>query len=758
MNTLAKNLTVILLLLILGTSKSYSAAVTQVDVQILDDAAGEDTNEFMGGVVFNDDGTKMFTSYHNVSNNNATGRSDDVISQYTLSVPFDISTASYDGASEQCSVSDDDATFANPTTGTMLGFRFSDDGMKIFVAQRGMNGLANSFINRLDLTTAYDVSTCSYIQEINMDTDLLQNGTNAGPRENTADRNNLQGIEITNDGTKLFIVMNDRDGVEAIKQYNFSTPYDLSTISIAPRAIVLQTNNPFGISFSNNGKRLFASYIGNNPTTGFVEQYTLTNAYDLSSFTLDGQVDLEEMNSAQNDLISISFSNNGLKMFSVHRKNEKVFEYNLACPFTVVEGKCESITQNSDRTGIAEAQIELANRTIKLSTNSALNRLKWIRRNKDKQNLSNQNIKFNFSNSILSSLKTLPISSIKKISATKDTNSISNLFYWSEGSVMIGKVGDNSIASAKDIKANSFTFGFDKVMENLGIKGLAFRIGSDNVDVGTKGSNLDASTYNITYYSTSPIKNDTKHVDTIIGIGKIRSNILTVVDDNKHAANRTGQQLYFSHKIKDEIKKNNLTFIPSAQIDFGHTILNKYTETGKLGLEFDDQHVRTRNLRAAIAYYEDLSNDRVTIKRHGKLEYLAHLFQSSSVDYKHNNGGSFVNTKLETGARHNLNGEIGLDIVLPDSYSIFIIYERNQAFDSGHNEHDGHNDNLYIAIGYLPGKNTEYAFTLNGSENLMSKLEVKKDIKGFDLIFNLNDDLTNLGDAREAHIELNKVF
>ena len=114
----------------------------------------------MGGVVFNDDGTKMFTSYHNVSTNNATGRSDDVISQYTLSVPFDISTASYDGASEQCSVSDDDATFANPTTSTMLGFRFSDDGMKIFVAQRGMNGLANSFINRLDLTTAYDVSTC----------------------------------------------------------------------------------------------------------------------------------------------------------------------------------------------------------------------------------------------------------------------------------------------------------------------------------------------------------------------------------------------------------------------------------------------------------------------------------------------------------------------------------------------------------------------------------------------------------------------
>ena len=106
---------------------------------------------------------------------------------------------------------------------------------------------------------------------------------------------------------------------------------------------------------------------------------------------------------------------------------------------------------------IAEAQIEVAKRTINQSTNSALNRLKWIRRNKDKQNLSNQNIKLNFSNSMLSSLKSLPISSIKKVSASKDITSRKNLFYWSEGSVMLGKVGDTSISSAKDIKANSLT-------------------------------------------------------------------------------------------------------------------------------------------------------------------------------------------------------------------------------------------------------------------------------------------------------------
>ena len=150
---------------------------------------------------------------------------------------------------------------------------------------------------------------------------------------------------------------------------------------------------------------------------------------------------------------------------------------------------------------------------------------------------------------------------------------------------------------------------------------------------------------------------------------------------------------------------------------------------------------------------EDLSNDKYTLKRHGKLEYQAELDRSSSFKYSYVGDGSIkFNDTLHTGALHNLNGEIGIDIIFPEHYSVFITYERNHAFSTGYT------DNLYMAIGYLPHTDTEYAFSLNGSENLMSKLKIKKDIKGFDLTFNLNDDLTNLGDVREAYIKLNKVF
>ena len=93
-----------------------------------------------------------------------------------------------------------------------------------------------------------------------------------------------------------------------------------------------------------------------------------------------------------------------------------------------------------------------------------------------------------------------------------------------------------------------------------------------------------------------------------------------------------------------------------------------------------------------------------------------------------------------------------MDIVFPNRYSLFIIYERNQALGSSHNE------NLHIALGYLPHEGAEYTFTINGSENLLSKLEFKKNVNGLNLSFNVNDDLTNLGDNREANIVLNKVF
>ena len=67
--------------------------------------------------------------------------------------------------------------------------------------------------------------------------------------------------------------------------------------------------------------------------------------------------------------------------------------------------------------------------------------------------------------------------------------------------------------------------------------------------------------------------------------------------------------------------------------------------------------------------------------------------------------------------------------------------------------------NLFLYFGFsLPSIFFLTVSKLNGSDNLMSKFEIKKNINGYDLTFNLNDDLTNLGNNKEASINLNKVF
>ena len=752
---------ILVLLFLFPISNSFGAMVTEVDDQ---EFADGDSNS-MSGIHFNDDGTKMFLLYQGGTH----GDDHMYVNQYNLSTPYDISTGTYAGDSARCYLDYGDGTGSG--TNRIIDLEFSSDGLKLFTVYASAGNIAGADkdgIYRFDLTSAYDISTCEFAQTTtDLDSDDLQDGSLAGDRDGSTDaaqqkRNRSQGINFNEDGTKVFISYKGTEATSAgrILEYNLSTAYDVTTLTLNTNAgirIGTGSNNYMAMTFGLNGKRIFM--VDHNSYT--VTQITIGSSFDLSSSTTDGTVNLHTLTSSNvTQPRGIAFSANGLKMFITvdsstgQRSTEDVFEYDLACPFNIIAGNCPSITENSDRTGMAEAQIELAKRTITLSTNSALNRLKWIRRNKDKQNLSNQNVKLNFSNSQFHLLKKYQHAFISKSTTSKNnTNSNKNYFYWSEGNVSLGRVGDTSIASTKEVHTNSLTFGYDRFTDDYGISGLAFRYGNDDVDVGTAGSNLDSDTYNITYYSTSPIKDDTKYVDKIFGIGKIKSDILTVLDGKNLTADRTGNQIYGTVKIKDEYKKDNLILIPSGQFDFGHTILNGYEESGTGAIIVEDQHVRTKKVRVTMALVEDLSNDKYEFKRHGKLEYVADMDRSSNFKYRYvSDRTTSFNDTLHTGALHNLNGEIGFDIIFPEHYSIFVIYERNHAFGSGYT------DNIYIALGYLPYKDTEYAFSINGSENLMSQFKIKKNINGYDLSFNLNDDLTNLGNNKEASINLNKVF
>ena len=749
----------LILIFLFPISNSFGAMITYVQKASVAEDAGSPRGHIQG-IEFNVEGTKMFTIYRSSESDAKKSH----INSYSLSRPFDVSSRVYAGDDERCII--EKVGDNGPETGQgKYDLEFSSDGKSFFFVSSA-NGTNANGIFKYNLTSPYDVGSCQFAQQNKtLGDDDMQNGSNAGPIVGAVQKNRPQGVEISDDGTKIFVIQigHGTVGEETINtrllEYELSTPFDLDTMSLVLSGgmeLEDECNNPMGIRLSSNGKRLWC--VDHFDDSAKIVQISLDLAFSTSSFTIDGTVNIANEGGFRNldQPRGIAFGRDGLKMYIGGDRTidaalgDVVNEFNLVCPFNIIGGKCPSITENSDRTGMAEAQIELARRTIESATNSTLNRLKWIRRNEDKQNLTNLNIDLNFSNKILNSLtKAVRASTAKKNTKEKEQD----VFYWSEGSIAVGRMGNTSISSSKEIETNSLTFGADKFTDNNGIVGLAFRYGRDNTDVGNFGSNLDGDTYNLTFYNTKPSKVDTKYIDTIFGIGKIKTDILTVMDGKHLTANRGGKQMYGTLKIKDEIKKNKLTIIPSSQIDFGHTILNAYDEVGTGAISVKKQHVKSRNLRATVAASHDLENHRYSIKRHGKLEYQANLKRSSEFKYTYvGDRSKSFSEKLAPGSFHNINGEIGIDIVFPENYSIFIIYERNQALDYGHT------DNIHIALGYLPNKDTEYAFKIEGSENLISKFEIKKDINGFDLSFNLNDDLTNLGDSREANIELNKVF
>ena len=356
---------ILILLFIFPISNSFGAMVTHIQSATVSDGGAN----HIQGIQFNKDGTKMFTLNKTTDGENYTH-----INEYTLSTPFDISTRTYAGPNERCELDH------GGTNNGSYDLEFSSDGMKLFFAE-GPNapGQDKDKVFRFDLTTAYDISTCLYANNAtsNLDSDALQNGSNAGDIT-TGAGNRLQGMEINDDGTKLFLIFHGDGAVNTrLLEYQLSTPYDLTTISLVTTAGIElegETANPYSIRFSANGKRIFS--VDHTRGSQDVTQISLTSAYDTSGFTIDGTVSLDSLKSTVTQPRGIAFSASGLKMYIGNDKTvgegDTIHEFDLVCPFNIIEGKCPSIT-TGDRTGIAIAQIEVATRTIEHSTDTALN-------------------------------------------------------------------------------------------------------------------------------------------------------------------------------------------------------------------------------------------------------------------------------------------------------------------------------------------------------------------------------------------------
>ena len=146
----------------------------------------------------------------------------------------------------------------------------------------------------------------------------------------------LQGIEVNEDGSKVFLLFNNRncnsgEAGARLYEYTLSTPYDLTTMSLVLNAGIrfdcLETGgvkNGAAMRFSPNGKRLF---ITNHDTQQRgVTQISLTTAYDTSSFKMDGRVVLggafDNMSDGNDQPRGIAFNLNGCLLYTSDAADE----------------------------------------------------------------------------------------------------------------------------------------------------------------------------------------------------------------------------------------------------------------------------------------------------------------------------------------------------------------------------------------------------------------------------------------------------
>ena len=170
--------------------------------------------------------------------------------------------------------------------------------------------------------------------------------------------------------------------------------------------------------------------------------------------------------------------------------------------------------------GVLESYTEMSKRVMKNNIKPVMHRLEWLRRHRKEDNLTNQNIQFNFSNEMLASLaKVIPIAN--KESSTNEEQK-GDWFFWSEGQISIGDIEATSGSSRKELDTNGITIGADKKASENKMYGYALQFGRDSADIGNSAAILDTDNYSLVFYGTIPHE-DGRFLDAALGLSTLKT-------------------------------------------------------------------------------------------------------------------------------------------------------------------------------------------------------------------------------------------
>jgi len=225
------------------------------------------------------------------------GGTNDSIFQYTLSTPWDVSSA---GAATSKSIASQDTT--------PRAIVFNDSGTKMF-----MNGGVNNKIFQYSLPTAWDITTLTYIGIVYLFTEYASN---------------IVGMSVSDNGKRFYL----SDYITStIHQYDFvPTPYNLDVASYDDVFIDVGTEVavPEGGCFDTSGTRM---YVFGGASNAY--QYVLTTAWDLTTASYDSKT--FNFNSQVSNARDIAINDDGTKVYVLDNGTDEIYQYTLDTPYDI---------------------------------------------------------------------------------------------------------------------------------------------------------------------------------------------------------------------------------------------------------------------------------------------------------------------------------------------------------------------------------------------------------------------------------------
>jgi 6-phosphogluconolactonase (cycloisomerase 2 family) len=244
------------------------------------------------GVTFKPDGTKMYVI----------GTSGDDINEYSLSSPWEVTSATFTQAYDVSSQE------ANPRH-----VFFKPDGTKMYVT-----GTSGDDVNEYNLATPWSIvpANVTFVQTFSVSS------------QDTAPR----AVWFKPDGLKMYIIgVND-----TVYQYTLTTAWDVSTASYDSVSFSLSSEGTAmeGMYITSDGTKMYTIV---QTTIDEVFEYKFSTAWDVSTLSYTGVSfsDIPQVGSANNTTFGVTISEDGTKMYIVDGSEDVIMQFDIGGTATV---------------------------------------------------------------------------------------------------------------------------------------------------------------------------------------------------------------------------------------------------------------------------------------------------------------------------------------------------------------------------------------------------------------------------------------